>query len=55
MSDGKEVRVIEDNNALKEKLALYKITKPEFFSFSTPEITLPDSSVVDLNAYKFTL
>ena len=52
MSDGKEVRVIEDNNALKEKLALYKITKPEFFSFSTPEITLPDSSVVDLNAYK---
>ena len=52
MSNGKEVRVIEDNAVLREKLAEYKITKPEFFTFSTPEITLPDSSVVELNAWK---
>ena len=52
MSNGKEVRVIEDNNALREKLAEYKIVKPEFFTFGTPEIKLPDSSVVELNAWK---
>lgn len=52
MSSGKEVRVIEDNAALREKLAKYKIRKPEFFTFSTPEITLPDSTVVELNAWK---
>jgi len=52
MSNGKEVRVIENNNALREKLAEYKIVKPEFFTFGTPEIKLPDSSVVELNAWK---
>ncbi|MCK5789136.1 MAG: DPP IV N-terminal domain-containing protein, partial [Chlamydiia bacterium] len=51
-SNGKEVRVIEDNAALREKLAGYKISKPEFFTFSTPEITMPDSSVVELNAWR---
>ncbi len=52
MSSGKEVRVLEDNAALREKLAQYKISKPEFFKFSTPEIIMPDSSVVELNAWK---
>jgi len=52
MSNGKEIRIIEDNIALREKLAEYKISKPEFFKFSTPEITMPDSSVVELNAWK---
>ncbi len=52
LANGKEVRVIEDNAALREKLAGYKISKPEFFKFSTPEITMPDSSVVELNAWR---
>ncbi len=52
LSDGDEVRVIEDNAKLKEKLANYKISKPEFFTFSTPEITMPDGSQVELNAWK---
>lgn len=52
MSNGKEVRVIEDNAALRERLAKYKISLPEFFTFSTPEILLPDGSEVELNAWK---
>lgn len=52
LSNGKEVRVIEDNAKLKEKLTHYKISKPELFTFSTPEITLPDGSRVELNAWK---
>ena len=52
LSDGKVVRVIEDNAALLKTLAEYKITKPEFFTISTPEITLPDGSEVELNAWK---
>jgi len=52
LSSGKEVRVLEDNAVLREKLAKYKISKPEFFTISTPEITLPDGSEVDLNAWK---
>lgn len=52
LSNGKEVRVIEDNARLREKLANYKLSKPEFFTFSTPEITMPDSSQVELNAWK---
>ncbi len=52
MSNGEEVRVIEDNSCLREKLSQYKITKPEFFTFTTPEITMPDGSQVELNAWK---
>jgi dipeptidyl-peptidase-4 len=52
LANGKEVRIIEDNSKLREKLTRYRISKPEFFTFSTPEITLPDSSVVELNAWK---
>lgn len=52
LSNGKEVRVIEDNARLMEKLANYKISKSEFFTFSTPEITMPDGSQVELNAWK---
>ncbi|MBC8321379.1 MAG: S9 family peptidase [Bacteroidetes bacterium] len=52
MSTGEEVRVLEDNAALRELLSKYKISKPEFFTFSTPEITLPDGSQIELNAWK---
>jgi len=52
LSSGEEVRVIEDNEALRNKLAEYQISKPKFFTISTPEITLPDGSEVELNAWK---
>ncbi len=34
---GKEIRVIDDNKALREKLSGYKFNTPEFFSFKTGE------------------
>ena len=51
-ADGNIVRVIEDNSALKNSLSEYKISKPEFFTFSSPEITMPNGEQVELNAYK---
>jgi len=51
-SKGKEVRVLEDNSVLKARLAKSKISKPEFFTFTTPEITMPDGSQAELNAWK---
>lgn len=35
--DGKELRVLEDNKKLLEKLAEYNLTKKEFFSLTTAE------------------
>ncbi|MDG1900665.1 MAG: S9 family peptidase [Bacteroidales bacterium] len=51
-SKGKVLRVLEDNKKLKERLAKYEISKPEFFTFTTPEITLPDGEQVELNGVK---
>ena len=51
-ADGNEVRVIEDNAKLKNRLKKYNINKPEFFTIHSPEITLPDGAEVDINAYK---
>ncbi len=51
-SKGKVIRVLEDNKALKERLAEYEISKPEFFTLTTPEITLPNGDQVELNAWK---
>ncbi|HWY37063.1 MAG TPA: DPP IV N-terminal domain-containing protein, partial [Bacteroidia bacterium] len=36
-SDGKLIKVLEDNKALKDKLAGYDIAKKEFFTFKTSE------------------
>ena len=36
-SDGKLIRVIEDNNKLKKKLEDYALSKKEFFTFKTSE------------------
>ncbi|MFL5753073.1 MAG: S9 family peptidase, partial [Bacteroidia bacterium] len=36
-SDGKLVKVLEDNKALKEKLGAYDITRKEFFTFKTSD------------------
>ena len=51
-ADGKEIRVLEDNHAIVDKLKEFKISKTEFFTISSPEFTLPDGSVVELNAWK---
>ncbi len=52
LSNGKQVRVIEDNAALRKILSQYRISKPDFFTISSPQITLPDDSMVKLNAWK---
>jgi dipeptidyl-peptidase-4 len=51
-NNGIQVRVLEDNQALINTTNEYNISEPEFFTFSTPEITLPDGAQVELNAWK---
>ncbi|PIY34040.1 MAG: S9 family peptidase [Bacteroidetes bacterium CG_4_10_14_3_um_filter_42_6] len=51
-SDGKEVRVLEDNKALVDKLKGYKISPVEFFTFTSSDITLPSGEQVSLNAWR---
>jgi len=51
-SNGKEVRVLEDNKVFSEKLKNYNLSKKEFFTINSPEFTLPDGSQVELNAWK---
>lgn len=50
--NGKEERVLEDNSELVNKLKNYSLTKKEFFKFTSTEFKLPDSSQVELNAWK---
>lgn len=50
-SDGKQVRTLEDNKLLISKLAGYKTSTKEFFTFSSPEFTLPNGKQVELNAW----
>jgi len=50
--NGKAERVLEDNHALIERLEKCKMTKKEFFTFTSPEFTMPDGSQVELNAWK---
>jgi len=51
-AEGKEVRVLESNQKLIDLMKEYRLSKPEFFTFSSPEITLPDGSQTQLNAWK---
>ncbi len=51
-ADGKHVRVLEDNKALVTKLKEYEISPVEFFTFTTPDITLPSGEQVELNAWR---
>jgi dipeptidyl-peptidase-4 len=51
-ADGKEVRVLEDNRALVNRLKEYAISPVEFFTLTTPEITLPSGEQVELNAWR---
>jgi dipeptidyl-peptidase-4 len=51
-ADGKQVRVLEDNKSLVAKLKDYQISPVEFFTFTSPDITLPSGEQVDLNAWR---
>ena len=51
-ADGKQLRVLEDNHELVEKLKGYRISPKEFFTIRSPEFKLPDSTVISLNAWK---
>lgn len=51
-ADGKEIRVLEDNQEMIEKLKKYKLSSVEFFTISSPEFTFPDGSEIDLNAWR---
>lgn len=51
-ANGKVERILVDNHELKDLLTEYKLTQKEFFTFSTPEVTLPGGEVVELNAWK---
>ncbi len=51
-SDGTLVRVLEDNKVLREKLKTYALSPVEFFTISSPEITLPSGEEVSLNAWR---
>ncbi|MEE4258428.1 MAG: S9 family peptidase, partial [Bacteroidales bacterium] len=49
---GEEIRVLEDNEAVKEKMNAYNLGKFSFFTISSPEFTLPGGEQVDLNAWQ---
>ncbi len=49
---GEEIRVLEDNEAVKEKMNAYNLGKFSFFTISSPEFTLPGGEQVDLNAWE---
>ena len=51
-ADGKQVRVLEDNKSLVAKLKDYQISPVEFFTFTSPDITLPSGEQVELNAWR---
>lgn len=48
---GKVIREIRNNNHLIEKANTLGFSTQEFFSFSSPEITLPNGEAVALNGY----
>lgn len=51
-SKGEEIRVLENNQALKDEMAQYNLGEFSFFKFTSPEFTLPNDEQVDLNAWK---
>lgn len=51
-SNGKIVRILEDNEEFMSKIKSYNLSKKEFFTIESPEFKLPDSSIVDLNAWR---
>lgn len=51
LSNGGQVRTLEDNQKLVEKMQKYNLGKHEFFTISSPEFTMPNGQQVDLNAW----
>ena len=51
-TSGEIVRILEDNSAFIEIIKDLNISEKEFFTFTSPEFLLPDSSQVELNAWK---
>ncbi|HHL57763.1 MAG TPA: S9 family peptidase [Bacteroidetes bacterium] len=49
---GEEVRVLEDNQKLKDIMKEYNLGEFSFFTFTSPEFTLSDGKQVELNAWK---
>ncbi len=51
-ADGQELRLLEDNQELIDKLRLFGFTTTEFFQLSDSSFRLPDGVQVNLNAYR---
>lgn len=51
-ADGKQLRVLKDNQAFKERMQAYNLSPLEFFEITDPEIVLPNGQQVHLNAYR---
>ncbi len=51
-SNGEEIRILEDNEKLKEAMRQYDLGEFSFFTISSPEFTLPSGEQVDLNAWQ---
>ena len=51
-ANGEEVRTLEDNQKLLEVMKEYDLGEFSFFTFSSPEFTLPNGEQVELNAWK---
>jgi dipeptidyl-peptidase-4 len=51
-SNGNELRVLKNNEKLKDTMKEYNWSEVKFFTISHPDITLPDGTPIDLNAWK---
>ena len=49
---GKQLRVLEENTALKSRLAEYELSPKTFFSFTDSNTTLPNGEIVALNGWQ---
>ena len=50
-ANGKEVRMLEDNQGLVQKMQNFNLSEQFFFQIESPEFTMPDGKQVDLNAW----
>lgn len=51
-ADGKQLRVLKDNQAFKDRMQAYNLSPLEFFEITDPEIVLPNGDQLHLNAYR---
>jgi len=50
-ANGKQVRMLEDNHGLIQKMQKFNLSEQFFFKIESPEFTLPDGKQIDLNAW----